>query len=157
MKRLYGRADRGKRCVDQVPHGHWNSSTFLAALRHDRITAPLLIDGAMDGLTFLAYVEQSLVPTLSPGDMVICDNLSCHHVQGVRSLIEGCGAWLLYLPAYSPDLNPIEMAFAKLKAHLRHTAARSWDTLLQAVAAALDAFTPDHCSNFFRHANYTYI
>lgn len=154
MSRLYGRSPRGERCQDAVPHGHWNSSTFLAALRHDRITAPLLIDGALDGELFLAYIQQELGPTLSPGDIVICDNLSSHKVAGVRQAIEDWGASLLYLPAYSPDLNPIEMAFSKLKTHLRKSAQRSFDGLLQALAHILDLFTPQHCLNFFRQANY---
>lgn len=154
MARLYGRSAVGSRCRDSVPHGHWNSSTFLAALRHDQLTAPLLIDGALDGGMFLAYIEQNLAPTLTPGDIVICDNLSCHHVDGVRQAIESCGAHLRYLPAYSPDLNPIEMAFAKLKAHLRQACPRTWDQLLTAIASAIDRFTPDHCLNYFTHAQY---
>jgi transposase len=137
-----------------VPHGHWHSSTFVAALRHDKMAAPLLIDGAMDGTMFLGYLRQQLIPTLTPGDIVICDNLPAHKVSGVRQAIQSAGACLCYLPAYSPDLNPIEMAFAKLKALLRQAAARTWDQLLDSVAAAFDAFTPQDCRNFFRHCLY---
>lgn len=154
MIRRYGRAPAGARCLDRVPHGHWQTATFLAALRHDRLTAPLLIDGPLDGEMFLAYVREHLGPTLRPGDLVICDNLSSHKVPGVRAALAEHGAELLYLPAYSPDLNPIELAFAKLKAALRAAAARNWDELLAALAAALPTFTPEHCANFFRHANY---
>lgn len=154
MVRRYGRAPAGARCLDHVPHGRWQTATFLAALRHDRLTAPLLIDGPLDGELFLAYVEQSLGPTLQAGDLVLCDNLSCHKVHGVRAALAAHGAELLYLPPYSPDFNPIELAFAKLKAALRAAAARGWDELLQATAAALATFTPEHCANFFRHAQY---
>ena len=111
--RRYGRAPTGTRCLDRVPHGHWRTATFLAALRHDRLTAPLLLDGPLDGAMFLAYVKESLGPTLRPGDLVICDNLSSHKVPGVRAALAAHGAGLLYLSAYSPDLNPIELAFAK--------------------------------------------
>lgn len=113
-----------------MPHGHWRTATLLAALRHDRLTAPLPIDGPLDGEMFLAYVEQCLGPTLQPGDLVICDNLASHKVAGVRAALAARGAELLHLPAYSPDLNPIELAFAKLKAHLRAAAARGWDDLI---------------------------
>ena len=154
MIRRYGRAPADTRCLDRVPHGHWHTATFLAALRHDRLTAPLLIDGPLDGDLFLAWVEQGLGPTLQPGDLVCCDNLACHKVAGVRAALAARGAELLYLPAYSPDFNPIELAFAKLKAALRAAAARSWDELLAALAAALPTFTPEHCANFFRHAHY---
>lgn len=157
MSRLYGRSAVGERCLDSVPHGHWHSSTFLGALRHDRFTAPLLIDGALDGAMFLGYVEQCLVPTLQPGDIVICDNLSSHKVRGVREAIEACGCGLHYLPAYSPDLNPIEQAFAKLKAHLRNAAQRTFEGLRLALAQTLDLFTPEQCLNFFKHANYASI
>jgi transposase len=152
MVRRHGRAPKGTRCLDHVPHGHWRSATFLAALRHDRLTAPLLLDGPLDGEMFLAYVKECLGPTLQPGDLVICDNLSSHKVPGVRAALAGHGAELLYLPPYSPDFNPIELAFAKLKAALRAAAAREWEELLRATAAALSSFTPEHCANFFRHA-----
>ena len=154
MLRRYGRAPAGARCLDRVPHGHWQTATFLAALRHDRLTAPLLIDGPLDGEMFLAYVKECLGPTLQPGDVVICDNLSSHKVPGVRAALAAHGAELLYLPPYSPDFNPIELAFAKLKAALRAAAAREWEELLRATAAALSSFTPEHCANFFRHAQY---
>ena len=154
MTRLYGRAGRAERCLCAVPHGHWSTATFIAALRHDRLTAPLLLDGPMDGAMFLAYVRKILAPELRPGDLVICDNLSSHKVSGVREAVEECGASLLYLPAYSPDLNPIELAFAKLKAFLRQRAQRSFAGLRRATAQALDSFTAAHCTNFFRHAQY---
>lgn len=154
MSRLYGRSPRGERCRASVPHGHWQSSTFIAALRHDRLTSPMLLDGPMDGASFLEYIKQVLAPELKAGDMVICDNLSSHKVAGVREAIESRGAELLYLPAYSPDLNPIEMVFSKLKAILRQKAARSFDALLSSTALALDRFSPNECLNFFRHANY---
>jgi transposase len=114
MVRLYGRSERGRRLVDAVPHGHWNTSTFIAGLRHDGLVAPCVFDGAINGELFLAYLEQVLVPTLRDGDIVIMDNLGSHKVAGVRQAIEATGAKLLYLPPYSPDLNPIEQAFAKL-------------------------------------------
>jgi len=154
MARLYGRSPVGERCVASVPHGHWQTSTLVAALRHDRITAPLLIDGPMNGEVFAAYIEQSLCPELRPADMVICDNLASHKVAGIREAVERCGATLHYLPPYSPDLNPIEMAFAKLKASLRQAAQRTLEGLQHATATALDSFTQDHCRNFFSHANY---
>ena len=154
MTRRYGRAKRAERCRCAVPQGHWSTATFLAALRHDRLTAPRLLDGPMDGDMFLAYVRKILAPELRPGDLVICDNLSSHKVSGVREAVEECGASLLYLPAYSPDLNPIELAFSKLKAFLRQRAQRSFAGLLRATAQALDSFTAAHCTNFFRHAQY---
>jgi transposase len=154
MGRLYGRSAAGTRCPGILPHGHWRTSTFIAALRHDSISAPLLIDGPMDGAMFLAYIEQMLCAQLRPGELVICDNLSCHKVRGVARAIAATGAQLLYLPAYSPDLNPIEMAFSKLKAHLRKAAARNIKELIAATAAALDTFSTLQCNNFFRHAQY---
>jgi len=155
MVRRYGRAPCGQRLIASAPHGHWQTSTFLAALRQDEITAPCVIDGAINGETFLAYVEQSLVPTLTPGDIVIMDNLGSHKVAGVRQAIEAAGATLLYLPPYSPDLNPIEQVFAKLKALLRKAAARTFETLVAAIAAALGAFTPGECANYFANAGYS--
>jgi transposase len=139
MTRLYGRAEIGERCLAKVPHGHWQTATFIAALRHDRLSAPWVLDAPMDGTAFLVYVRKILCPELNPGDRVIIDNLSCHKVQGVAEAIAACGAQLSYLPAYSPDLNPIEMAFAKL---------------LEAIAAALEDFSPDQCLKFIRHAQY---
>jgi transposase len=154
MTRLHGRAPRGQRLVAPVPHGHWKTSTFVAGLRTGGLTAPLVIDGAMNGEVFLAYVEQILVPTLSPGDIVILDNLSSHKVAGVREAIGCCGATLVYLPPYSPDLNPIEQAFAKLKALLRKIAARTVARLWDAIGDLLDRFTPQECANYLANAGY---
>jgi transposase len=133
---------RGQRLVAAVPHGHWKTTTFLAALRDDRISAPCVFDGAINGERFRAWVEQALAPTLCPGDLVIMDNLGAHKVQGVREAIEAHGARLLYLPPYSPDLNPIEQVFAKLKALLRSAATRTVDALWHAIGQALNAFSP---------------
>ena len=154
MARLYGRAPRGQRVIGRVPHGHWQTTTFLAGLRHDRIVAPLVLDGPIDGTTFRAWVEQFLVPELKQGDIVILDNLLSHGVVGVRTAIERAGARLLYLPAYSPDLNPIEQWFAKLKALLRKAAARTFDTLIQAIARALETFTAHECANYLANSGY---
>lgn len=154
MTRRFGRCARGERLVAAVPHGHWKTSTFLAALRTSGLTAPLVVDAAMNGDIFRAYVEQFLAPTLAPGDIVIMDNLGAHEVAGVREAIEAHGAALLYLPPYSPDLNPIEQAFAKLKSLLRKTAARSIDTLGAAIGDLLDRFAPDECANYFANAGY---
>lgn len=154
MTRLYGRSEIGERCLAKVPYGHWQTATFIAALRHDRLSAPWLLDGPMDGEAFLIYVREVLCPELQSGDLVIIDNLSCHKVHGVAQAIASRGAQLCYLPAYSPDLNPIEMAFSKLKALLRQAAARHWTELLEAVAHALDTFSADQCLNFLRHAQY---
>jgi transposase len=154
MTRRYGRALRGQRLVASVPHGHWKTSTFLAALRQDRITAPCIIDGAINGETFRAYVEQFLAPTLAPGDIVIMDNLGSHKVAGVRQAIEATGATLCYLPPYSPDLNPIEQFFAKLKALLRKAAARTVDALHAAVADALNTCSASECLNYLAEAGY---
>ena len=144
----------GQRCTCFVPHGHWRSSTLVLALRHDRLCAPWVIDGSMNGSAFLTYVKEHLAPELNAGDIVICDNLASHKVSGVAQAIEERGAQIVYLPPYSPDLNPIEMAFAKLKASLRQAAQRTLEGLLEAVATALKSFSPDHCANFFRHAKY---
>ena len=154
MARRYGRGRRGERVIGRVPHGHWMTSTFLAGLRHDGITAPCLFDGAINGELFLAYVEQQLAPALASGDVVIMDNLGAHKVAGVRQAIEARGASLLYLPPYSPDLNPIEQAFAKLKALLRTEAARTIDALWSAVGRLLDQFTSAECANYLVHAGY---
>src|SRR5258708_10542469 len=137
-----------------VPNGHWKTSTFVAGLRDDAITAPLVIDGAMNGETFRAYIEQFLAPTLAPGDIVIMDNLASHKVAGVRQAIEARGASLIYLPAYSPDLNPIEQAFAKLKALLRKAAPRTVEALWTVIGEALSAFSPSECENYLAHAGY---
>lgn len=154
MARRYGRSLRGQRLIASVPHGHWKTSTFLAALRHDRLTAPCVIDGAINGAAFRAYVEQFLAPTLRPGDLVVMDNLSSHKVAGVREAIEARGANLLYLPPYSPDLNPIEQAFAKFKARLRKAAARTIDALWDAIAEACRAFSSAECANYLANAGY---
>ena len=157
MARLYGRSPRGCRCLSTLPHGHWQTSTFLAALRHDRIEAPFLVEGPMDTDAFTAYLEHVLCPKLRPGDTLILDNLATHKVPSVARLLSACGAQVRYLPPYSPDLNPMEQAIAKLKAHLRQAAARTLEELLAAVANALDSFPPSHCQAFFRHAQYASI
>jgi transposase len=154
MARLRGRAPRGERLIGKVPHGHWKTTTFVAGLRTTALTAPGVIDGPMNGNAFLAYVDQILIPTLTPGDIVVVDNLSAHKVAGVREAIEAAGARLLYLPPYSPDFNPIEQLFAKLKALLRKAAERSVDGLWSRIASLLNAFTPDECANYFRNAGY---
>ena len=155
MARRYGRAFRGHRLVARVPHGHWRTTTFVGALRASGITAPLVVDGPMNGDVFLAYVQQQLVPTLRPRDTVILDNLSSHKRSGVREAIETVGARLVYLPPYSPDLNPIELAFAKLKALLRQAAARAVVDLETTIAGLLDRFTPQECQAYFRHCGYS--
>jgi transposase len=157
MARLYGRAPRGERCAGVVPHGHWSTSTFIAALRVDAVAAPFLIEGAVDGDVFAAYLDQVLCPELRPGDTVILDNLSTHKVAYVAARIGAAGAHVRYLPPYSPDLNPIEQAFAKLKARLRQAAARTLVELQQALVHALADFRPHHCRAFFRHARYASI
>ncbi len=154
MARLRGRALRGERCRAAVPHGHWKTTTFTGALRLSGMTAPMVLDGPMNGAAFLAYVEQVLVPTLRPGDIVVMDNLPAHRMTGVRTAIEKAGAELRYLPPYSPDFNPIEMAFSKLKAFLKKTAARTVETLWSAIADAIPLFTPAECANYFSAAGY---
>jgi transposase len=154
MTRRYGRAMRGQRLVAAVPHGHWKTSTFIAGLRTDGLSAPMVVDGAVNGDIFLAYVEQVLAPTLTVGDIVIMDNLSSHKVTGVREMIEARSATLLYLPPYSPDLNPIEQAFAKLKALLRKLAARTVAKLWDALGELLLRFTPQECLNYLANAGY---
>ena len=154
MARRYGRAPRGERLISKVPWGHWKTITFVGALRSDRMTAPAVFDGPMDGDCFLAYVEQVLAPALLPGDIVVMDNLPSHKVAGIREAIEVTGAMLQYLPPYSPDLNPIEQAIAKLKSHLRKDAPRTLETLVEAIASALKKFTPQECTNFITNAGY---
>ena len=154
LARRCGRAPRGQRCRAPVPHGHWKTTTFTGALRRGGMTAPMVLDGPMDAAAFRAYVERVLVPTLRPGDIVVMDNLPAHKPPGVRAAIEAAGAALLYLPPYSPDLNPIEMAFAKLKAALKKAAARTIPALWSAIAEALDQFTPAECRNYFAAAGY---
>ena len=154
MAPLRGWAPRGQRLVAKVPHGHWRTTTFLAALRHDRIDAPWLLDGPIDGESFQTYVEKVLVPTLRPGDIVIMDNLGSHKGKAVRRLIRCAGAKLIFLPKYSPDLNPIEQVFAKLKHQLRKAAARTVDAVCAAIGQLLGGFTPGECANYFRNAGY---
>jgi transposase len=157
MTRLRGRARRGARLVGRVPHGHWKITTFVAGLRCDAVTAPFVIDRPMNGPIFRTYLERCLIPTLTPGDIVIMDNLSSHKVAGVREAIERAGARLVYLPPYSPDLNPIELLFAKLKALLRKAAERSIEALWATIGRLLDAFSPAECANYLRHAGYASI
>jgi transposase len=156
MTRLRGRAPRGQRLVGRVPWGHWRTSTFVAGLRRDRIVAPLVLDGAINGEAFRAYVEQFLAPTLASGDIVIADNLASHKVAGVREAIEARGASLWFLPAYSPDLNPIEQAFAKLKALIRKAAPRNRETLWRRIGDIVQGFTAQECANLFAHAGYAH-
>jgi transposase len=157
MARLYGRAPKSERCIGTIPHGHWQSSTFIAALRVESLAAPFLIEGAVNAEVFTAYLQQVLGPELRPGDVVILDNLSTHKISAVAPLLSAHGATVRYLPPYSPDLNPIEMAFAKLKAQLRRAAARTPAELQHALALTLPTFTPAHCQGFFRHARYASI
>lgn len=154
MTRLYGWAKRGSRLVDKVPHGRWKTSTFLAALRRDRLEAPCLFDGPINGERFLAYVTEFLVPTLKPQDIVVADNLGSHKGKAVRQAIRAAGARLIFLPKYSPDLNPIEQVFAKLKHLLRNAAARTIETLTAAVGELLGAFTAEECANYFANSGY---
>jgi transposase len=154
MTRRYGRGTRGERLVCKVPYGHWKTSTFVAALRYNRVTAPLLLDGAMNGVSFLAYVEQILAPTLRRSDIVIMDNVSVHKVAGVREAIETRGAILFYLPPYSPDLNPIEQLFSKLKGILRKAAARSMESLWAVIGSCLVDFSPRECTAYLANAGY---
>ena len=154
LARVHGRWRRGERLVASLPHGHWSTPTFIAGLRADGLTAPMLLPGALDGLAFRAYVEQVLIPTLRPGDTVLLDNLRVHKGAAVRQALEAVGATLLFLPPYSPDYNPIEQVFAKLKALLRAAAARTQTALWQAVGAALSAFLPTECAHYIAHAGY---
>lgn len=154
MTRLYGWGTRGERLVDAAPWGHWKTSTFIAGLRRDGVIAPCVLDGAMTGELFRAYVEQMLAPALTPGDVVVMDNLPVHKVAGVEAAIRAAGASLLYLPSYSPDLNPIEQFFAKLKALLRKAATRTKDALWTTIGTLLEQFTPDECANYFKNSGY---
>lgn len=154
MVRLRGRAPRGERYRVSLPHGHWKTTTFVAGLRLSGLDAPMVIDGPINGEIFRAYVERVLVPALRPGDIVIMDNLGCHKGAAVRAAIEAAGAELRFLPPYSPDFNPIEMAFSKLKALLRKAATRTRDAFWAAVGIALDAFTNTECTNYFTAAGY---
>jgi transposase len=154
MVRLRGRAPRGERLVDYAPHGHWKTITFVGGLRQRGMTAPFVLEGAINGPMFLAYVKQCLVPTLKRGEIVLMDHLPVHKVAGVAEAIEAAGATLIYLPKYSPDLNPIELAFSKLKAHLRKAAEHTILRLLRRIGRVVTDFSPQECRNFFRHAGY---
>jgi transposase len=154
MARQRGRSRRGERLKALVPFGHWHTQTFIAGLRCHELTAPWVIDGPIDRLMFEAWVETQLAKTLIPGDIVILDNLSAHKSKKAEEIIKAKGAWLLFLPPYSPDLNPIEMAFSKLKAHLRKIAARTINDLMNAVGQICDLFSPEECRNYFREAGY---
>lgn len=157
MIRTHGRAPRGQRVRDKQPWGHWKTTTFTCGLRCDGLVAPWVLDGAMNGEAFEVYVDQVLAPSLSEGDWVIMDNLSAHKGQSVRQLIEARGARLLFLPPYSPDLNPIELAFSKFKTLLRKAAQRTVPTLWDKIGELLDDFTPDECANYFRHDGYASV
>lgn len=156
MTRTRGWAPRGKRLIAYVPHGHWKTTTFIGALRARGLTAPLVVDGAINGRIFLAYIQQQLVPTLAEGDIVIMDNLNSHKVAGVREAIEGAKATLVYLPPYSPDLNPIEQVFAKLKSLLRSAAERTVEGLWKLCGQLTEAFPEHECRNYLKHCGYRY-
>src|SRR5512132_1404679 len=154
MARRYGRGPLGERLVAAVPHGHWRTTTFVAGLRQSGVIAPLVLDGPMTGPAFRAYVEQFLAPALAPGDVVVLDNLAAHKVDGVRQALAAAGASLLYLPPYSPDFNPIDQLFAKLKALLRKVAARTKEELWSTIGRLLDTYPSTEGSNYFRHCGY---
>ena len=156
MVRRYGWGPRSERLVDAAPHGHWRTTTFVAGLGSTGLVAPLVLDGPMTGPAFRAYVEQFLAPELAKGDVVVMDNLSAHRVAGIEATIRARGASLLYLPPYSPDLNPIEQLFAKLKALLRKAAARTQETLWATIGQLLDRFSPDECRNYPAHSGYAF-
>src|SRR5580658_5116030 len=155
MTRLYGRAPQGKRLVDKVPHGHWKTTTFICGLHYDGVTAPFVLDGPMDGPHFLAYVEQILAPTLKKGQIVFLDNVSTHKVDGVEEAIEARGARAVFLPAYSPDLNPIEQLFARLKSFLRKMKARTVEELWRAIASFLKGVSKEECHAYLANSGYT--
>ena len=154
MIRRYGWGPKGERLVDAAPHGHWLTTTFVGGLRSTGVIAPLVLDGPMTGAAFLAYVEQFLAPALEPGDVVVMDNLQAHKVGGVRAAIETVGASVLYLPPYSPDLNPIEQMFAKLKAELRKVATRTYDALCDEIGRIIAALHPKECQNYLTNSGY---
>jgi transposase len=154
MTPIRGRSPKGTRCPGSTPYGHWHTTTFLCALRSDGLVAPLVLDGPINGRAFSAWVHQVLVPELRPGDIVVMDNLGSHKVAGIREAIEAAGAELRYLPPYSPDFNPIEQVFAKFKAGLRKTAARTVETLWSAVGTLLDQFQPTEFERYMRHSGY---
>lgn len=155
MTRARGRSPKGERCQAAVPGSHWKTTTFIAGLRVGALTAPMVLDGAMDQAAFLVYVREILCPTLHPGDIVIADNLNSHKTDAVRHAIEAVGATILYLPPYSPDFNPIEMVFAKLKALLKKAAHRTVDALWNEIGTLLPTFSPTECANYFQHAGYS--
>jgi len=154
MTRTHGRCAKGQRLVAKVPHGHWRTLTFLAALRFDRIEAPCVLDGPINGRSFLAYVEQFLIPTLKRGDIVVMDNLGSHKRQAIRAALTAVGAKLFFLPPYSPDLNPIEQVFPKLKTLLRKAAERTITATWQRVGALLSNFSPQECANYLANSGY---
>ena len=154
LLRRYGRSPRGTRLHDHTPCSHWDTQTVIAALRLEGVSAPAVFDGPIDAVSFHAYVEQVLVPTLRPGDVVVLDNLAVHKQPEVRTAIEAVGAQIRFLPPYSPDFNPIEQAFAKLKAFLRAARPRTFEQVVALVAAALGLFTPEECRNYIRHCGY---
>lgn len=154
MTRLRGRAPMGQRLVGAAPFGKWRTQTFIAGLAHEGMIAPWVIEGAMNGAAFATYVETQLAPVLSSGTAVILDNLSTHKNEQAAAALRRRGCWFLFLPPYSPDLNPIEQAYSKLKAHLRRIGARTFDTLINAIGEVCDLFTPEECRSFFRHAGY---
>lgn len=154
MTRTRGRAPAGQRVIDYAPGGHWNTTTFLAGLRKDALVAPLVVDGPINGEIFLAWIKQHLAPTLKKGDIVVMDNLSSHKVQGVLEALKAVGAEVLYLPPYSPDFNPIEMVFSKLKAFLRKFKERTLDALWNRIGSLMVAFSAQECSNYFLHCGY---
>ncbi len=156
MTRLRGRSRRGTRLEADAPFGHWKTQTFIAGLRCDGLTAPWVLDGPMNRAAFEAYIETQLAPTLSPGDIVILDNLSSHKSEKAARILKQRGAWFLFLPPYSPDLNPIEMAFSKLKAHLRAIKARTFDELWRAIGDITDLYTPSECWNYLKAAGYAF-
>jgi transposase len=157
MVRLRGRATRGVRLIGFAPFGHWETITFVAALRHNKMTAPMVLEGAMTGEMFRAYVEQCLVPTLKRNDIVVVDNFAAHKVAGIEEAIEKAGATLRFLPKYSPDLNPIELPYSKFKAFLRKAAQRTVPGLYRTIRAFLPQLSPRECANYFRHAGYVAI
>ncbi len=154
MARLRGRSTKGRRLVASVPHGHWKTMTFIAGLRHDGMTAPWVLEGPMDGSAFVTYIKTQLAPTLQKGDVVVMDNLPAHKIVEAEKIIRKQGAWLLFLPPYSPDLNPIEMAFSKLKAHMKRLALRTVDELWKGVGKILELFSKQECNKFFAASGY---
>jgi len=154
MARLRGRAKKGERLVASIPHGHWKTMTFIAGLRHDAMTAPWVIDGPMDGPAFITYITTQLAPTLQQGDVVVMDNLPTHKMAAAKKAIQNRGAWPLFLPSYSPDLNPIELAFSKLKAHLKRLAPRTVDRLWKNTGQILSLFSSQECQNYFAADGY---